>query len=1127
MARFSIKLLGSMQFMQDGSPLQGLESAKVRALLAYLAVENGQPHTRERLAGLFWPELPEAQARHSLSQSLHNLRKALGETYKTGDLSGQPGSAAPFLLATPYTVQFNPLSDHALDVRQFEQAISDVHHHQHRRLENCGQCARLLRVAEQLYQHDFLTGVSLHGCQVFEEWALVRRERLHRQMCELLSDLSRYYEGRDELRKALEATERWAQMDPLNESAHRGWMRLLALAGQRTQVLARYTAFHKKLVVELGVEPARETQQLYRRILAEETAETNLPGMPERLPVPLTPFVGREDEQTELAAWLRDRQTRLVTVLGPGGSGKTRLALQVAHALRYDFPDGIFLVSLSGLASSEAFLPALANTLGVTFQRDWGDPFGQLLNYLRNRRMLLILDSFEEIQNASPWVTRLLESAAGVQVLVTSRARLNVHAEQVFPLEGLDYPDPSSPAIATIELADYAALQLFHNTASRVRPDHPHAPENVPHLARICQLVAGMPLGIMLAASWMSAYTPEDIAGEMERSLDFLSSSYHDLPERQRSLRATLDHSWQLLTAEERQAFQKLSVFQGTFTSQAARQVAQVDANMLRTLVDKSMLQTSAGSYRMHDLLRLYGAEKLVSDQAASSQVRDAHSQYYLERLGGYEPRLKSARRSVTLGEMDAEINDLQAAWKWACHQADVPKLGDGLPGLCLYYEMRVRYREGEQACQFGLDALPTAADQTSAAAVLYARLLLWRAAFLTLSGELEAARDLRQQAGELLDRLEAQGADARRPRAMYWQVEGETKAELKAKLDCYQRGIALYRELGDSWRQAGLLVWAGEYAMRLGDPSQALSYQQEALRLARQLSEPGILLHCLRQSTGLYLLLNQPDTALQLMQEVTAVCEQVDELPLRANAQVYLGQHLNLCGRFTEAIQILEQSVPVLRSLGYRYGMAYGEYALGLAYVMNGEYEHGEATLRSAHQIAEQGGFLREQVVALHTLGMATVAQGNLAQAADYFSQAVQRYRSMQFAGELAMSLGGLAHAQAAAGQLDSARDSLREALPLAEKTRSMAAMYYCLPASVYLLARLGHMEMALIAHRLVQKVPFLRNSCWYADVIGNEMETHWQALSPEKQAALHARVKGHTPFSIIPHVLALLEAG
>ena len=1124
MARCAISLLGTMQFTLDGSPLQGMESAKVRALLAYLAVENAQAHERERLAGLFWPEMSEGQARHSLSQAIYNLRQALGQTSKTGDLPGQPSSPVPFLLVAQHTVQFNPHSDTWIDVNEFSRCITDIRNHTHRRLETCGQCARLLRAADQIYQGDFLTGVSLRGCQAFEEWATVWRERLHAQACQVLADLTGYYEARAELRQALEAAQRWAQLDPLHETAQRGLMRALALDSQRTKALAGFNSFRKLLNQELGVEPGKETQQLYQYILAEETAQSSLPGMPGKLPVPPTPFVGRQEELVELTAWLRDRQARLVTLLGPGGSGKTRLALHAAHSLRYDFPDGIFLVSLSGMGSRVAFLPALASTLGVAFQREWGDPFEQLLGYLQHRHLLLILDSFEEALDAAPWITRLLQSAANLQILVTSRARLNVQAEQVFPLEGLDYPDPASPNITSLNLEDFAALQLFHNTASQVYPDHPHSPADLRHLARICQLVDGMPLGVVLAAGWLGTCTPAEIAAEIERSIDFLASSYSDLPARQRSLRATLDHSWQLLSPDERNAFHKLSVFHGAFTRQAADQVAQVNATCLRTLVDKSMLQASAGSYRMHDMLRQYGAEKLAADTPAIHQVRDAHCGYFLQRLAGYEPRLKSAQRSSGLNELDAEINDLQAAWEWACRQGQLSWLASCLSGLGLYYEMRVRYKEGEQACQVGLNAVPASPEQESEAAVLRARLLLWQANFLALSGELEEARMLRQQAEELLAKLEAEGLDVRRPRAMYWQLEGEAQAELKAKLACYQRGINLYQSLGDAWRQASLLVWAGEYAMRLGDPALALSTQQEALRLARQLGEPGLLLHCLRQSTYLYSALNQFENFHRLMQETVTVLESVEELPLRAYAQMHLGMQFNHIGHYAEAIRLLEQSVPVLRSLGYHYGMVYGGFALGLGYTMHGEYERGAAILQTTLQEGDKWGILRETTTGLYALGMVAVVQGRLTDALDYFSQTVQRYRSMQFGGELGMAYCGLALAQSAAGQAEAARDNLREALLIAEKTHNMATMLMGWPAVVLYFARYRPLEKALLMHRLASRIPFLHNSIWYGDIIGNEMEAQWQTLSPEQQEAIDATVKSHTPFSIIPEVLEML---
>jgi predicted ATPase len=1008
---------------------------------------------------------------------------------------------------------------------EFDRCISQVRQHTHRRLETCGHCARLLQEAAHIYQGDFLTGISLHGCQAFEEWALVWRERLHRQLCEVLSDLSAYHAGHDDLRSALEVTERWAHIDPLSEPAQRRLMRVLALDGQRTQALARFTGFRKLLAGELGVEPARETHQLYERILAEEYAQANIPGMPGKLPVPLTPFIGRGDELAELTAWLRDPHLRLVTLLGPGGSGKTRLALQVAHALRYDFQDGLFLVSLSGLGSSEAFLPALANTLGLVFQSTWGNPFDQLLGFLHNRHMLLILDSFEEAPAANQWITRLLQGIPRLQLLITSRARLNLQAEQVFPLEGLLYPDPADLDTAPHDLQDYSALQLFHSTARQVRPDYTYTPADLRHLVRICQLVGGMPLGLILAAGWLETCSPAEIAAEIERSLDFLASTWNDLPERQRSLRATLDHSYQLLTADERQAFQKLSVFQGTFTRQAAEQVTGVSSLGLRGLVDKSMLQASQGSYRLHDLLRQYAAEKLASDASLECRVRAAHSAWYLERLAEYEMRLKSAQRSATLREIDNEVNDLQSAWKWACTQGDVPLLTRSLEGLCLYYEMRVRFREAEQACQAGLGVLAVNPGQLAERSVLRARLLLWQAHLLTLLGELEAARQLHQQAAELLDRLESQALDVRRARAMYWQAIGDAQAELKTRLECYQRGITLYHALGDAWREAGMLVWAGEFAIRVGDAGLAMQHQQEALRLARQVGEPSTLLHSLRQITFLYFFLNQYETARQFIQETMALVETVEELPLRANTNLHLGVTLAWNGRSPEAIRTLEAVLPQLRSLGYHYGVVYGTFVLGFSYILTGENARGEAILQAGFLEAEQGAFHREAAGMLVALGMAALSQGRLPQAEEYFQDSVQRYRQIQYPGELCMALGGLALVQQAAGKAEAARASLVEALGTTAKIRNIVGTFTGLPAMAYLLARRGHLEPALRVHRIAILQPSQQNSHWYNQVIGNEMTAHWEALPPEHRAEIDASACQHNAFTIIPEVLALLE--
>jgi DNA-binding SARP family transcriptional activator/predicted ATPase len=1148
-ARLTIKLLGNMQVILDGCPLQGLESAKVHALLAYLAVESEQPHERDHLAGMLWPGVSVVQARQRLSQAIYNLRQSLGEAGKTGNLSGQPGDAAPFILISPHTVQFNPRSNHWLDVKEFDLRITKVRQHSHRRLETCANCARLLLEAEQIYQGEFLSSLALDGCPGFEEWMLVRRERLLRQLCEALSDLVACFEARDELRQGLEAAERWARLDPLSEPALRQTMRLLALDGQRTQALARYHSFRRLLEAELGVEPGRESDLLYQRILAEESTQASLPGMPGLLPVPLSPFIGRDKEIAELTAWLRDPAMRQVTVLGPGGSGKTRLVLQAVRALRYDYLDGIFFVSLSGLSTSDSFLPTLARALGVVFQANWGDPLEQLSGYLQRRHLLLILDSFEEVvgaglrpaPTASPaptaatQVTHLLQAAPNLQILVTSRVRLNVQPEQVFHLEGMPYPDPASleDVIASeakksftpsVRLADYSALQLFHSAARQVRPDYTPTPADLPHVARICQLVDGMPLGLLLAASWLETCTPQEIAAEIEHSLDFLSSSWSDVPARQRSLRATLDYSWRLMEEDECQAFQRLSVFQGAFTRQAAEQVTQVSASKLRDLVDKSMLQTIEGNYRMHDLLRQYAAEKLAADEADCHCVRTAHSAYYLTRLGQYEPRLKSAQRSATLREIDAEINDIQSAWNWACAQADILLLSQSMEGMGLYYGMRVRFSEMKAAFQKAIDATTARPGRDSDTAVLHARLLVWQAEMVDTLGDFDDSAQLRIQAKSLLDQLEAGGIDVRRPLAMYWEVEGDAQANLTTIIECYERSIQLYRAIGDDWNLAGMLNWTGEQALRLGNLDLCPRYQQEALRLARQVGEPNRILACLIDLTYTYFILNQLDEARQLMQEVTEYANSIEELPPRADAQRNLGVQLAWSGRFAEGIDMLKGVLPLLRNLGFRYGYVFGSIALGITHLLIGEYAQGQLILETSFPEAEQGGFPREAASGKLGLGMAALAQGRVDLALEHFRDSIQRYRQMSFKAELGWALGGLALALEADGQADAAQAALIEALQLAEQTRNMFTMITCFAAMVSLLHHRGHLEAALLVERVRLAQPGHRNSRWDADMIGNELSKHWESLPEERRTQIDACASQHTPFSIIPDVLACL---
>jgi predicted ATPase/DNA-binding SARP family transcriptional activator len=1126
MACCSVKLLDRLQVTLDGHSLLGLEPTKVCALLAYLVVESDRAHEREKLAGLLWPEIGEAQARQRLSQTVYLLRQAMGEAGKTAPLSGGASLNAPFILVTPHTLQFNPHSDHWLDVAALERLLDELNSHTHRRLETCEQCAGLLQQASELYRSDFLSDLSLADSAAFEEWALVWREKLHRQMCEALCSLSNCYQAHGELHQGLAMAERWAQLDPLSEAARRQVMRLLALDGQRAQALAHYEAFKHLLLAELAVEPDAETRRLYEHIRSEETEQSTAPG---RLPTYLTAFIGREQELVELGAWLRGGELRLITLLGPGGCGKTRLAIQAARALRYEYPDGAFLVSLSGLGSAEAFLPALAHALGVISQPNWGDPFQQLCDYLSQRRLLLILDSFEELLPAAGLVTRILQAAPQVQVLVTSRARLNVQSEQVFPLEGLPYPEQAVPEHSELEqtvapLEQYAALKLFHATARQARPDYAHTPSDLPYVTHICQLVDGMPLGLILAAGWLSACSPQEIAAEIENSLDFLSSEWSDMPDRQRSLRATLDYSWQLLADDERQAFQSLSVFQSAFTRPAAEQVAGVGMSILRRLVDKSMLQTAGGHYRMHDLVRQYAAEKLSADEPQSVRVQDAHCGFYLARVVEREPRLKSAQRSATLRETDAEVNDVQAAWSWACAQGNLSLLSRSMDGLGWYYTMRVRYPELKTALQRALD-VPAVREKASAeAAVLHARLLVWQCCLPFKPEERETVRQLQQETDRLLEQLEGEGLELRSARAMYWKAVGTSLlSDRKEELKCYDRAMALCRELEDTWLLTSTLNWAVVAAAQVGEISLARQYSEQELTLARQVGEPLSMINAMYGQTFVCYQLFQFETIEALAQELTTVIDNLEDPQICAEALLNLGYMLQVCGHYPEAIEAHERALPLLHSLGNRYKAANCYFLLGFATASIGEYARVEAIELAMIQEAEQFCIPRLVGAGSVVAGLAILLQGRTSQAVEYSREGARRYRDLKHVAELGMALGGLVFALEADGQPEAAREALLEALHIPDNANTMIT---CTGATALLLARRGHLEAALRVNRVALRMRQFRNSRLHAGLIGDELETEWEKLPADRQASIESSISQHNLFSIIREVRPLLEA-
>lgn len=1028
----SLVLLGPFRVTwSDGTPIE-FRTRKQRALLAYLAVEADRPHQREVLAELLWPERPEGTARRSLRQALTGLRRAMGDEY---------------LLTTRHTIQFNATSSCWLDVIVYQAHMQAVHAHLHKDPAICPICMGHRQQAVALYRGDFLDGLVPDDCLGFQEWTTFRRENFFRQQVEALQQLSRYNRemgvmGRRDLERARRYTRRWVELDPLSEVAHRERMIVLALSDQRRAALEQYEICRHILVEELGIDPAPKTKALRERIRAGQMpplidARTVFPR--QNLPMQLTPFVGRERELAQLGQLLRHPEYRLLTAVGPGGVGKTRLALRAAAQAYKDdlFADGVWFVPTATIPTPDLMAAGVAQALGLTMEGK-RDPLAQILDHLKSRTLLLVLDSLEHLLGANKSeggdvLLEILREASGVKILVTSRERLNFQAEFLLRLEGLPYPPQDLPDLSNAIDRRCAAVQLFLERAGRVRVGFAVTEETLPPIINICGLVDGLPLGIELAAASLHPTEPvaqacSQVAQAIQESLDALSVCLHDLPQRQRSIRAVFEHSWQLLSKTEQVVYRRLSVFRDGFTADAARAVVGNVRNCakrlsLQTLVDKSLLrQEKGGRYGLHSLLRQYVAEKLAEQSEEESATQERHASFYLAFLQEREEALLGEDSREALDEIWEELGNVRAAWRWAVAEGQIAALDASLAGLARFYNLNGFLREAEVV--FG-DAAARAIALTegdggvSRGGVerLACRLLVAQASFLAGQGQYTQVLPVATKAVELACTTQSAVCEAQ---ATFCQGEALwRKGQLDKARFHLERALSLIQSDPGAGQHASSIVQEVETGSlnclaaihwSQGYRAEAERYLQQALNLAvrweNRQAEARLLgnLGVVTVEQGKYA------EARQLFRRSLEMHRTSGN---RRGASIALGNLGNIflyLGVYGEARSHYEQSVVIQREIGDRNDEALSLGNLGLVHHYLGDDESAVDYSQQALDIAQQTGERRTQGAILLKLGHALVGLGRLDEAAEAYRQSVALRREMNTPNLVMEPLAGLA---------------------------------------------------------------------------------------------------------------------
>jgi predicted ATPase len=464
------------------------------------------------------------------------------------------------------------------------------------------------------------------------------------------------------------------------------------------------------------------------------------------LPPQATPFIGRARELAEVTALLRDPSIRLLTLLGAGGIGKTRLALASAEQVAAQFAEGAYFVALAPLTTPSALVQTLGHTLGMDFTQDI-DPQAQLLDYLRGRNLLLVLDNWEHLPSGLPILLEILQTAQSVKVLATSRVKLSLQGETVYTLDGLDYPDrPDAKA------AETGAVELFVQAARRALPVYELTPDQLPDVVTLCQIVEGMPLGIELAASWVSVISVREIVHEMRSNLDFLATDATGILDRQRSLRAVFEYSWHLLSEEERAAFGRMAVFRGRFTRAAGQAVTGASIRQMMALANKSLLRRDAdsGAYYLHEVSRQFAEEKLEQTGEAE-QVRDAHAQHYLQTMARVRRDLEGRRQLDVLDEIESDLDNFRVGWLWAARRGLTDDINAAAYGFSLYFLLRGELMAGADLFTDTARMLrvrPTSPERDRA----YGVALTWQAVLMVLSArDPRTALPVFQQARQLI----------------------------------------------------------------------------------------------------------------------------------------------------------------------------------------------------------------------------------------------------------------------------------------------------------------------------------------------------------------------------------------
>ena len=921
MSVLKLSFLGPCILEKDGAPIQ-VSRRKALALLAYLAVTH-QSYPRDVLTDLLWPDAEPTRGRTSLRRVL-------------SDLSSEIGEGVLDVWGNNVSIHWSP--ELWVDLDEFHTCLHSIQEHNHPDTPLCAACASYARRAAALYRNDLLTGFNLPDSPVFDDWQYFEGETIRKDFAVALEKLVGYHTQSHEYAEALRYARRWSSLDPLVEAPHIALMNLYTLTGQRIQALRQYQDYAHLLNAELKSTPGEEITALFHSLdqahnlapapnqvisqLETTTPQTNLPTQ-------ITPFIGREGELEKIRGLLVDPDCRLVTLIGPGGVGKSRLAVQAASKCAGDFADGVFFIPLEAVTTRESLVRSVANAFRLPFF-SMDDLKIQLLSFLRKKKHLLVLDNFDHLQTESAFILEVLNAAPNVKILATSQSRLNLDGEYALVVTGLDYPDIEKQRQLTnpADWQRYSAICLFLQSARRALPGFEPQVGDWHEIARICAMMDGLPLGVILAAGWIEVLSPKEIANELTHSLSILETNLENIPERHRNIRLVFNTSLKLLEEREIWPFLKLAIFRGGFTRPAAQEITGLSLPSLKILVSRSLLRPDIhfGRYYLHPLLRQYALSKLemAGEMDTISQV---HCLYFSEFLRSRDIEIRGRRMLQILNEIEADFDNIRTAWLWAAEHRRFDLIDPMIEGIFIFCVQRNLWDEAFSIFQQTRDLLaPKPGEEPHP---VWGRLLSY----------------------------------------FYGENEGQARTQVGLSLE-------IARKHHDPAAEAHALAEAGWLAIKANQFSDAKENFEQSLMYYRANHEIYSIIILLRSIALCALSLGDWECATQSGRESLSISREINDRLRIAECLNTTGSIAFFMGAYSEARTNFQQSVNLQKGLGNWSDLVLNYLMAGWLSYLRGEIDECRRMAEEGMNLAAGSDMLEARAIAKIELGLVALHQ-------------------------------------------------------------------------------------------------------------------------------------------------------